>query len=522
MAKKEKLTTSQQDGVQYKRAKMWQIALSQLTGAGQMCFYMLMTYATYIGNANYGILVAVTGVIITASRIFDGITDPICAYIIERFNSKFGKIRVFMLLGWAVMALATTLMCNIGAGKLTGLGGLIFFIVCYAIYIIGYTLVGVATSITGNVMTDDPKQRPTISVFSTIYSYLSPMILMGIAQAALLPRFNDQVSTPFLATFNLVVLGLSLVFYLLACIGIGPYDKPENFEGVKLGKSEEEKPGLGDMWALIKDNKELQRYMIAAVSDKLAQTIGSVSVVTVMLYGIMINNYSISTYISIAAMLPGIAFAIIGARLAGKHGNKKVMVDWTWVCIVLNVIYGAFLLFSDTTRITRAIVPSVIFFLLMFGNNAVKMVVSTATNALRMDIVDYELYRTGRFLPASVSATYSFVDKLVSSLGSTIATAMVALIGYNEVAPQAGDPLTTAVKVMTVVLLIGFPILGWICTVVAMKNSELSKEKMVEVQRVNKERQGLSDAGAKIAGDIRYAEVLDEAARDVENLPPKE
>ena len=61
MAKKEKLTTSQIDGVEYKRAKMWQIALSQLTGAGQMCFYMLMTYATYIGNVNYGICSSVTG-----------------------------------------------------------------------------------------------------------------------------------------------------------------------------------------------------------------------------------------------------------------------------------------------------------------------------------------------------------------------------------------------------------------------------------------------------------------------------
>lgn len=49
MSKKEKLTTSQVDGVQFKRAKMWQIALSQLTGAGQMCFYTLMSYATYSG-----------------------------------------------------------------------------------------------------------------------------------------------------------------------------------------------------------------------------------------------------------------------------------------------------------------------------------------------------------------------------------------------------------------------------------------------------------------------------------------
>lgn len=520
MSKKEKLTTSQADGVQYKRAKMWQIALSQLTGAGQMCFYMLMTYATYIGNVNYGILVAVTGVIITASRIFDGITDPICAYIIERFNSKHGKIRIFMLLGWLIMALATTAMCNWGAGHLSGAGGLIFFIVCYMVYIIGYTLVGVSTSITGNVMTNDPKQRPTISVFSTIYSYLSPMLLMGIGTGLLLPMFGNQVSGPYLATFNYVAVGASLFFYLLSCIGIAPYDKPENFEGVSLTKSEEEKPGIKDMWALIKDNKELQRYMVAAVSDKLAQTIGSVSVVTVMLYGIMIQNYGISTIITIVAMLPGIVFAIIGARIAGKHGNKKAMVDWTWVSIVINVIYAAFLLFTDTTQITRAIVPSVIFFLLLFGGNAAKMVVSTATNALRMDIVDYELYRTGRFMPASVSATYSFVDKLVSSLGSTIATGMVALIGYNEVAPQAGDPLTAAVKWMTVILLIGFPILGWICTILAMKKSELSKEKMIEVQKAILERSGASEEAVELATDIAYAENLKETVE--ENYTPGE
>ncbi|MGN0998454.1 MAG: hypothetical protein ACI4PO_02755 [Faecousia sp.] len=88
MAKKP--TASQLDGVEYRRAKTWQIALSQMTGAGQMAFYILLASATYIGNLNFGILVAVTGVIITASRVFDGITDPLCAYIIERFDSKHG------------------------------------------------------------------------------------------------------------------------------------------------------------------------------------------------------------------------------------------------------------------------------------------------------------------------------------------------------------------------------------------------------------------------------------------------
>ena len=161
-----------EEKLQYKKAKTWQIALATMTGAGQMVFYMLMTSATYIGNANFGILVAVTGVIITASRILDGVTDPLIAYFLERFDSKrFGKVRFSIMVGWALMALATTLMCNLGpALHLTGIAGIIYFIVCYAIYIIGYTFVSIAGAINANILTNDPKQRPTLAVWNTTYS----------------------------------------------------------------------------------------------------------------------------------------------------------------------------------------------------------------------------------------------------------------------------------------------------------------------------------------------------------------
>lgn len=483
MGKREKVTVAEQDGIQYRRAKTWQIATAMLYGAAQMFFYMLMTYATYIGNSNYGILVGVTGVIITASRVFDGITDPICAYVIERFHCRFGKIRIFMMAGWAVMALATTAMCNWGGGRLDGAAGLIFFIVCYMLYIIGYTLVGISASMMGPVMTNDPRQRPTLSVWSTIYSYLAPTVIMIVFMVGVLPRYNNEISPPSLAAMNICVVFLSLVFFLLACIGITPYDKQENFAGVSLDKKDQQQPSFKDMWALIRDNKELQRYMVAACSDKLAQTIGSASVISTMLYGIMIGNLSLSTTISTVAMLPSIIFAIVGAKIAGRQGNKKVMVDWTWICMILNIIFALFLLFTDTTRITVALLPTALFILIQFANNAAKMIVSTATNALRMDIVDYELYRSEKYMPASVSATYSFVDKFISSFGATIATLMIGLIGYTSTTPQQGDPLTLGVRVMTVLLLCGFPVIGWVCTIVSMKKSELTREKMIEVQK---------------------------------------
>lgn len=49
------------------------------------------------------------------------------------------------------------------------------------------------------------------------------------------------------------------------------------------------------------------------------------------------------------------------------------------------------------------------------------------------DIIDYELDRSGKFIPAAVTGTYSFIDKLVSSFSAAIATGLVALIGYKTV-----------------------------------------------------------------------------------------
>lgn len=488
MGRKRRVSRSEQDGIQYRRAKMWQIAVSQLCTAAPMCFYILMTYATYIGNSNYGILVGVTGLIMTVSRLFDGVTDPICAFVIERVNTKYGKIRIFMLAGWAVMSLATTAMCNWGAGRLSGTAGLVFFIVCYLLYIVGYTLTGVSTNLLGPIITNDPEQRPVIGVWSTVYGYLTPMIMTTIGMVVLLPKYNDEISTPFLAALNLVCVAVSLVLFLISCIGVAKFDKPENFKGISAGNQKEEKPSTRDMFNLIKENKELQRYIVAGSSDKLAQTIGGASVVTTMLYGIMIGNMSISTILSTVAMIPSILFAIIGAKIAGKRGNMKTVVEWTWICIIWNVIFAAFLLFSDTTSITVAIVPTVLFFLLTLGTNATKMVVSSATVAMRMDVIDHELDRSGKYLPAAISAAYTLIDKVISAFGASIATLLIGVIGYTTTAPQQGDPLTMGVRGMTVLLYCGFPILGWICTVVAMKKSTLTKEHMVEIQKAIEEK----------------------------------
>ncbi len=482
----------------YRKAKAWHVALGSMTGVIQMAFYVLLGYAAYIGNLGYAIATGVVGVLITLSRVFDSVTDPIIALFIEKFKSKFGKMRFFLVLGWLIMAIATTLMCNVFAGnfsfsdeaqQLSSPLGITVFILIYALYIIGYTFVSCTGNMTGNIITNDPKQRPMLGVWQTIYSYLSPMIVSMVIITAILPKFGIATVLPNGSTdyqwtnevffySNFIVVGVSFIALVLTCIGLTPYDKPENFEGIKKSKV-----SFKDMWLLVKDNKEFQRYLVAATSDKLAQTVSSQSVISTLLFSVLLGSMVGSAIISVIAMLPSIIFAFIGAKLAGKQGNRKVMIVWSWACIAWNVLFALFVLFVPEKSAGSIGLPLILFFVLMLGNNALKMVVSAATGAMRMDVVDYELERSGKYLPATVSAVYSFIDKLISSVAPMFATLLIGIVGYTgSKIPQAGDPLTIGIRIIIAILYCGLPIIGWLLNELAMRKFSLTKERMVQVQ----------------------------------------
>ena len=141
-----------------------------------------------------------------------------------------------------------------------------------------------------------------------------------------------------------------------------------------------------------------------------------------------------------------------------------------------------------TQTIAHMGVTMILFVMLTFISNGFAMCVTTANTGFMADIIDYELDRSGKYIPAVVTGTYSLVDKIVSSVSSVIATGCVALIGYTASLPQPNDPATPGVFWVTMFLKYGLAILGWICTVIAMRFCTLDKGAMVEVQKRIAER----------------------------------
>ena len=508
MDKKQKITASQADGVQYRRAKLWQIILVACNALNGMAIYIFIGQATYAASIGYGITTLIVGGLLTFTRIFDAVTDPLLAVLYDRVNTKWGKVRPLMLLGWLIQSLGLMLLFSWTSSKGFGVG---MFLATYMLHLIGYTMVNMTAQTLPALMTNDPKQRPTVGVWNTVFNYIVPMVFTIILSTVLLPRFGEIVQNEagaYVANYNqtyltaaaIVTVAVSFVGVLLACIGISEYDKPENFAGTK---KTDERLKVRDMIEVLRHNKPLQAYIVSAASDKIAQKAGGAAIVATMLSGILIGNMTIATYLSVGGMLPSIIFAIIGARYCGKHGNKVGIVNWAKYCIYANLAMIAFFAVTWFTVGTHTIanfgVTMILYILLTLICNGFMMAGTTAGTAFMADVIDYELDRSGKNIPAVVSGTYSLVDKLVSSFSELIATGCVALIGYTATLPQPGDSPTAPIFWVTMFLRYGLAILGWICTLIAMRKCRLDKAEMVEVQKRIAEKKAAVKAEAENA-----------------------
>lgn len=472
-----KLSASEIDGVQYRRAKLWQIILYACNAFVGMTVYSLIGMASYAASIGFGIGTAAIGVILTGTRILDGVTDPMLAFLYDKVNTKYGKIRILLIVGFVIEAVALLCMYDWAAGK--GLGT-VAFVLFYVIYVIGYTIVNMTAQTIPSLMTNDPRQRPTLGVWVTALNYMVPMVLTIVLNVVMLPKFGGTYNQEFLSAACKLCLLLAAVGVALVCIGVSEYDKPENFKGLT---KEREPLKVKDMLEVMKGNRPLQCYIISAASDKIAQVTASQAVIVTLLNGIIIGNMGISTILTVIGMLPSILFAIGGAKYAGKYGNMETIVTWTKICIAISVIMCGFFVIINPKDIAKMGVMTIIYVVFTLCKNGANMCTTTANTAFMSDLIDYELDRSGRYVPAVVTGTYSFLDKLISSCGAAIAAGAVALVGYKTTVPQPGDASTPAIFWLTMFLTFGLPIIGWICTLVAMKFCKLNKAEMVEVQK---------------------------------------
>ena len=336
------------------------------------------------------------------------------------------------------------------------------------VYYLGYTCQSVVTKSAQSCLTNDPKQRPLFASFDGVYN---TVLFAGLAviTANIANSYKDvggYASTQFFHTFWLLTAIASGIFTLLAVIAITPKDRPEFF-----GTGKPVKVGLKDYWDTLKNNRAIQMLVLSASTDKLGNT-ARTSAVQVALFACIAG----------ATLLQGFLFI---SFFATRLGQRKAMLIGSVGGLVINGALAALWLLGDPTTMTSNPATGALnwgYFLILY---LVLTIIAAGFQGISGNIVipmtadcaDYEVYRSGKYVPGLMGTLFSFVDKLVSSFAPMIAGVMFTACGFADHNPVMGDPVTMKLRIGTALIM-----LGLVCNLIAMHFYPLTKEKMAEIQ----------------------------------------
>ena len=499
------------------RAKFYQLALFPMNnGATNVYFVLILSYIATFGETILG-LIGFASIMVTVMRLFDALTDPIIGSLMDKTSTRLGKFRPFMLIGNIIMALSVAalyiLTPMIPAGAMWA--RYTTFTALYMVWVIGYTFQTSVTRAAQAVLTNDPKQRPLFTIFNTVGSLAGMGVMQFIGPILAGDGFFGDYNATWFAVMTPIGIVMSVLLTALAVIGIWEKDNEKYFG---LG-GRQEKVKISEYIQIVKTNKPLQRLMVAGGGCKLALAIATNVTVLCMLYGSMMGNYD-GLYLPM--MVLGYVFSapffLLTVRTSQKHGQKRSLITYVAVALICYIGVIALLLlwrqgdpnwnlqFITDGKLTINLYT--VLFLLFFGIGY-GAYYSTADMPIPMvaDCADYETYRSGKFIPGIMGTLFSLVDKLVSSLASTVVFVAVSFIGYQGL-PTKTTPYMENMNWVVIALFCLVPMAAWILTLIAMKNYELDGKRVKTIQAVNAARKAAIAEG--MPADEALATITDE------------
>jgi len=469
------------------RVPLWRIGGFALNNTATNLYMFLMNYVSFYLMGWVGVGMVLASSFSMIMRLWDGVTDPIVGFMVDKTNGKFGKNRPFMVIGNVILCVSSFILFHVTHLLPEGPIRLVFFVIMSAIYYIGYTAQCVVTKSAQSCITNDPKQRPLFAAFDGVYNtfLFAGVAIIAANMADKYKAVGGYSSTEYFHELWLFTALLSGLFTCIAVFSIAPKDRTEFF-----GTGKAVKVGLKDYWEVLKNNRAIQMLVLSASSDKLAAT-AKTSAVTVAMFACIAGSTKLQGNITAMTTIPSVIVTFLSISLiATKLGQRKAMIVGSWGGIILNALMIGLWLLGDPTTMTsdpaNGTVAMSFFTIAYVGGTVIQAAFQGISGniviPMTADCADYETYRTGKYVPGLMGTLFSFVDKIISSFAPMIAGLVFTAVGFADHNPVEGDPVTMKLRIGVAFLAYGLIILGLICNLVAMKYYPLTKEKMAEIQ----------------------------------------
>ncbi len=206
---------------------------------------------------------------------------------------------------------------------------------------------------------------------------------------------------------------MSAIFTVIAVISIAPKDRPEFF-----GTGKPIKVGLKDYWDTLKNNRAIQMLVLSASTDKLGST-AKTSAVSVAMFACIAGSIKLQGSVTAVTTIPSVILTfLVISIVATRFGQKKAMVIGSIGGIICNVILSALWIVGDPTTMTSNpetgalnwgsfLIIYVVFSILYAGCQGIS---GNIVIPMTADCADYEVYRSGKYVPGLMGTLFSFVD----------------------------------------------------------------------------------------------------------------
>ena len=372
-----------------------------------MTSMFIMVYMTDI----VGISAAVAGTIYGVTKIWAGAADLIAGQTVDRFQTKWGRLRPWILFGSTPLAIVFVLLFSTPAG-LTGAAAIAWIFLLDALFQLAYSFVNIPYGSLSASMTQDPVDRSKLSGARSITSSLASVLLSAVVA----PQFADTAADNMRLKFTItcLVLGVIAIILYLICFA----------NSREIVPRPEGKISFKTTFKMIGQNRPL--IILCASTFFLLSGMFTNNAVAMYYTRDVLGNASWFTWLMLAQTAGSILIATLIPSITVRIGKRN-----GFMAAACFVIVGYVLMFIIPAG---QLMPAVVtWFFLGIGIGCTNALIFS----MEADTVDYGEWNSNIRAEGGTYSVVSFIRKCGQGVGGWIGGAVIAAFGYVSMAGGA-------------------------------------------------------------------------------------
>ena len=382
---------------------------------------MLLMQITYYATESAGLPAALVGVLLLASRIFDGVTDLIAGFIIDKTHTKWGKARpyeLFLIPTWIL----TVLLFSTPDIGLTG-KAIYFFVLYTLINAVCVTFLSSSEAVYLARSTDDESLRGKALAIAGVMSTLFPTIV-SIILPILMATWGTQPGgwTKIMLVFGIpfTIVGLGRFFFIK--------EMDVNIETA----SKEENLSLKETIRSLAKNKYIfilsAAVLLCSIINNLNFSIGS------YYFQYIVGDLSKMSMVSMLGLLSPFVLLLFPVAIRKIGGLNFVKIG------LITAIIGCVIKYFAGDNMTLIMIGSIIS---MLPGPATLMMIGSV---FVIQCMDYGEWKTGKRVEGPVNSVYGFSTKVGGGLASGLLGMIMGLSGFVGGAAEQVPSAITVIR----------------------------------------------------------------------------